>query len=323
MKSVLVTGASGFVGSALTTRLVQSGYSVVGMARHRREGCAAQTSIETDLTRPGAFDDVVVQVDCIVHLAGRAHVLGHSNESQLAVFREVNRDATICLARAALIAGVKRFVFVSSIGVNGSSTTYDPFRESSPAAPQADYAVSKWEAETELKALLSGTSMELVIVRPPLIYAADAPGNFRRLLKLVDSGVPLPLQSVTNLRSVISRDNVVAFLELCMHHPAAAGELFLIADAQAVSTPDMIRAISSGLGKPPRLFPFPLACLRVALRCLGRRAMYEQLCGSLQIDDSRARTVLGWAPQGTTVEGLRRAGLEYRALDNQASDNVN
>ncbi|MDD2090897.1 NAD-dependent epimerase/dehydratase family protein [Pseudomonas guariconensis] len=322
MKRVLVTGASGFVGAALTTRLVKSGYSVVGMARHRREGCTAQTFIETDLTCSGVFDDGLVQVDCIVHLAGRAHVLRQSNESQLAVFREVNRDATIRLARAALIAGVKRFVFVSSIGVNGSSTTYDPFRESSTAAPKADYAVSKWEAETELKVLLSDTSMELVIVRPPLIYAADAPGNFRRLLKLVDSGVPLPLQSITNLRSVISRDNAVAFLELCVHHPAAADELFLIADAQAVSTPDMIRAISSGLGKSPRLFPFPLAYLKVALHALGKRAMYEQLCCSLQIDDSKARTVLGWAPLDTTVEGLRRAGLRYRALDNQANDGV-
>lgn len=316
MMRVMVTGASGFVGSALTARLVQVGYQVVGVARHMGDSNVAHASIETDLSSPNPFPDGFAKVDCIVHLAGRAHVLGGSTESQLSVFRRANRDATIRLARAALLSGVKRFVFVSSIGVNGSSTTDKPFCEISPTAPRADYSVSKWEAEVELKVLLGGTSMELVIVRPPLIYAADAPGNFRRLLKLVESGVPLPLKSVGNLRNVISRENVVAFLELCVRHPAAAGELFLIADAQAVSTPEMVRAISSGLGRPARLFPFPLACLRIALCALGRGGIYEQLCGSLQIDISKARNVLGWVPHGTTIDGLQKAGREYRCFVN-------
>lgn len=311
----MVTGASGFVGSALTTRLVQIGYQVVGVARHMRDS-NAHTLIETDLSCPNPFPDGFAEVDCIVHLAGLAHVLGGSTESKLAAFRRANRDATIRLARTALKAGVKRFVFVSSIGVNGSSTIDDQFRETSPAAPRADYAVSKWEAETELKVLLGGTSMELVIVRPPLIYAADAPGNFRRLLKLADSGVPLPLKSVGNLRNIISRENVVAFLELCVCHPAAAGELFLIADAQSVSTPEIVSAISSGMGKSVRLFPVPLACLRVALCALGRGSIYEQLCCSLQIDISKARDVLGWIPHGTTIDGLKKAGQEYRRFVN-------
>lgn len=317
MMRVMVTGASGFVGSALTARLVQSGLSVVAVGRRRRKNCPAHTYIEADLTRACTFFHESPKVDCIVHLAGRAHILGSLNQGQLDSYREVNRDAAVRLARAALIAGVKRFIFVSSIGVNGSFTKSSPFTEQSPAAPQTDYAISKWEAEVELQHLLSDTSMELVIIRPPLIYAADAPGNFGRLLRAVDSGMPLPLKRVVNLRSVISRDNFVNFLELCVRHCSAAGELFLVKESEPVSTPDIIRAISAGLGRVPRLFSFPPRYLEVALRRLGKTSMYEQLCGSLQVDDLKARTLLGWAPKCTTYEGLYRAGVEYRMFKNE------
>lgn len=311
MTRVLVTGASGFVGSALCSALVQARYCVIGVVRQVREGVPAVTYIETDLTTPHAFAHTFPVVDCVIHLAGRAHVLNDSSEDPLAAFRAANRDATLRLARRALNAGVKRFVFVSSIGVNGSHTRYEPFREDNSVHPHAFYAISKWEAEIELKALLEGTAMELVIVRPPLIYAANAPGNFGRLLKLIGSGLPLPLKNAENLRSLISKQNFVEFLQLCIHHPNAAGELFFVADGQDISTPDMVRSICLGMDKPARLFPFPLTWLKLALLCLGKASIYEQLCGSLQVDASKARRLLGWVPSNTTLAGLQQAGRNY------------
>lgn len=317
MMRVMVTGAFGFVGSALTIRLVQSGLTVLAVGRQKRNQCLANTFVEMDLTRTSVFPDDLMKVDCIVHLAGRAHVGGTPGRRNLEIYREVNRDATISLARAALLAGVKRFIFISSIGVNGCVTDSAPFTEQSIAAPQSDYAISKWEAEVELKRLVMNTSMELVIIRPPLIYAGQAPGNFARLLKAIDMGVPLPLQSVVNSRSVVSLDNFVNFLELCIHHDSAAGELFLVQDSQSVSTPDMIRSISAGMGKVPKLVPCPSSFLQFALARLGKNMLYDQLCGSLQVDDSKARALLGWVSKYTAEEGLRRAGAQYSYMKNR------
>ncbi len=311
MKKIMITGASGFVGSALCRELVRAGHGVVAVVRRIEERLPEVTYIETDLSDPTAFVDGFPAVECIIHLAGRAHMLDDTAADPLTAFREVNRDATIRLACRALDAGVKRFVFVSSIGVNGNSTSQQAFIEDSPARPHAPYAVSKYEAEQELMALLEGKGMELVIVRPPLIYADNAPGNFGRLLKLVASGLPLPLSTVNNARSLISRRNIVDFLVLCAEHPRAAGELFLVADGEDVSTAQMIMALREGMGKRPLLFAFPVGLLRLALLMLGKAAMYEQLCGSLQVDASKAYRLLGWQSSENTLEGLRKAGREY------------
>ncbi|WP_244880944.1 NAD-dependent epimerase/dehydratase family protein [Pseudomonas taiwanensis] len=314
MKTVMVTGASGFVGAALCRELVQAGYSVVGVVRKVVEKIPLVTYLETDLVDTGAFIDHFPLVECVIHLAGRAHVLDERAEEPLTAFREANRDATIRLARRALNAGVKRFVFISSIGVNGNSTQGRPFTESSPPKPHADYAVSKLEAERELHALLKGESMELVIVRPPLIYAANAPGNFSRLLTLVSNGMPLPLASVHNARSLVSLQNVLSFLKLCIEHPAAAGELFLVADGQDVSTPEMVRSMAEGMGKRFSVVPFPVSFLRLGLAALGKSSLYEQLCGSLQVDAAKARRLLGWSPEESTRSGLEKAGRDFRFL---------
>lgn len=312
MKSVMVTGASGFVGAALCQELVRQGFSVVGAVRQAGEKVQAVTYLEADLSDPSAFTDYFPTVDCLIHLAGRAHVLSDTTADPLSAFREANRDATVRLARRALESGVKRFVFVSSIGVNGNSTTLTPFTEQSPAKPHAAYAISKYEAELELLDLLRGTEMELVIVRPPLIYADNAPGNFGRLLRLIHSGMPLPLRAVQNSRSLISLRNFIDFLTVCAKHPKAAGELFLVADGVDVSTREMIETISKGMNKSSRLFFLPLVLLQIALGMIGKGSMYEQLCGSLQVDASKARELLNWKPLESTVSGLFQAGRAYK-----------
>lgn len=312
MKSVMVTGASGFVGAALCQELVRQRFDVVGVVRRTNERVPTVTYLETDLSDPSAFSDDFPTVDCLIHLAGRAHVLNDDSSDPLSAFREVNRDATVRLARRALEAGVKRFVFVSSIGVNGNFTDQSAFTEQSPVKPHAAYAISKYEAEVQLTDLLRDTEMELVIVRPPLIYAENAPGNFGRLLRLVFSGMPLPLRSVENSRSLISRRNFVDFLILCITKPQAAGELFLVADGVDVTTREMIEAISKGMNKRSRLFVFPVVMLKRLLVLVGKKNIYEQLCGSLQVDASKARQLLGWDPIESPVLGLFEAGKGYK-----------
>ncbi|WP_258197159.1 NAD-dependent epimerase/dehydratase family protein [Pseudomonas plecoglossicida] len=312
MKRVMVTGASGFVGSALCAHLARAQYRVIGVVRRVSDPIPSVTYIEADLTHHQALSQKFPAVDCLIHLAGRAHVLVEHVKDPLAAFREVNRDATLRLAQRALDAGVKRFVFISSIGVNGNRTLSEPFREGSPVNPQAPYAVSKWETEVRLKALLEGTAMELVIVRPPLIYSEASPGNFGSFLKLIRTGVPLPFGNVTNKRSLISRLNVVEFLQVCVHHPDAAGELFLVSDGQDVSTPEMVKIISQGMRKSTNLFSLPLPWLEFALSRMGKASMYRQLCGSLQVDASKAKDLLGWVPTGTTPAGLEEVGRKFR-----------
>lgn len=311
MKKVLVTGAGGFVGASLCRALALAGYPSVGLVRSGCERVPGVAYLQADLLQDGALSNDFPQVDCIVHLAGRAHMLYDQVQDPLAAFRAVNRDATLRLATKALEAGVKRFVFVSSIGVNGNQTCSDAFDELAIAQPHADYALSKYEAEKSLQVLVEGTGMDVVIVRPPLIYGVDAPGNFARLLKLVNSGLPLPLGHIRNLRSLVSLENMVAFLIRCIEHPDAGGQLFLVADGQDVSTTQMVRHMALGMGKRPILLPVPQVVLKGCLSVIGRRSLYDQLCGSLQVDTTKARHVLGWAPTGETLVELEKVGRLY------------
>jgi nucleoside-diphosphate-sugar epimerase len=310
---VLITGATGFVGTSLVNKLSREAeFELIALMRRESDGLPASVVRVRSLgAEPFAVKPHLSGVDIVVHLAARAHVLREKSVDPLAEFRAINVDGTIDLARQAIDAGVKRFVFVSSIGVNGGQTLEQPFSEASPPAPHADYAVSKFEAEEALRELVEGTKMELVVVRPPLVYSGNAPGNFGRLMKLVASGVPLPFASLDNRRSMIALDNLVEFIALCMVHPAAANELFLISDGEEVSTANIVRYLARGMNKTPRLLSVPELLVSVAASVVGKRAMYTQLYGSLVIDSSKARSLLGWVPSLTPETALIQAGRDY------------
>lgn len=312
MKSVLVTGAAGFIGSVLCADLVAKGYSVKGLVRalpeKRIDGVEYQI---VDIERDYDGSSLCAGADVVIHLAGKAHGRGSSTEQTLDHFIASNCVATINLAKAAANAGVSRFVFLSSIGVNGSRTLGTPFNELSAPAPHAPYAVSKYQAETELVSLVEESSMELVRIRPPLVYGANAPGNFARLLRLVRGGYPLPLQRVKNQRSLVSLGNLVSFVALCVEHPQAANELFLLADGSDVSTKDLVLALSEGMGTRSRLFPAPLPLMQLGAKMLGKEALYTQLFCDLQVDSSKARDLLGWVPPESCLSQLRTVGSAY------------
>ncbi|WP_236218428.1 NAD-dependent epimerase/dehydratase family protein [Pseudomonas rhodesiae] len=313
LNKVMITGATGFVGSRLLGHLLEEGRrSVVAASRSDHVDVDPRCQV-FNLGEFGArtmWHGALVGVDCVVHLAGRAHVLSRESNA-LALFRESNTEATLNLARQAAAQGVRRFVFISSIGVNGALTTGHPFSETSVPAPHADYAISKLEAETGLMQLSKTTEMEIVIIRPPLVYAAHAPGNFHRLLKLVHSGLPLPFGRVKNSRSMIALENLVDLISVCVEHPAAANQVFLASDGVNFSTAQIIDLLARGMGQRTRLIPLPISILRVSARLLGKPGLYTQLCGSLQIDSSKTVQLLGWVPPVSAEMAMIKAGQEF------------
>ncbi|MFL1515077.1 NAD-dependent epimerase/dehydratase family protein [Pseudomonas prosekii] len=313
-QKILITGATGFIGQELLQQLIAKKHTdLTALVRSLSEELpseVAQVLISSNVNWTDA--PFPKGVTTLIHLAGRAHVLKEVSSSPLDLYRADNVEFTLDLARRALASGVKRFIFISSIGVNGPSTTNTPFDESSIPAPKADYAISKWEAELGLRNLLKGSDVELVIIRPPLVYAGHAPGNFRRLLKLVAIGLPLPLASVDNRRSMVSLRNLVDFISLCIEHPAAANETFLISDGVDLSTPQIVERLAEGMGKPISLVPMPVGLMRWGARVAGMGGAFEQLCGSLVVDSSKACNLLGWrAPLGAD-RALIEAGRDFK-----------
>ncbi|WP_256721143.1 NAD-dependent epimerase/dehydratase family protein [Pseudomonas putida] len=311
---VLVTGANGFVGSAVFARLQADASTVVTGAVRSLAGSPPTDGLLHAVGDIGAETNwaaALESVDVVIHLAARAHVLNDSSTDPLAAFRRINVDGAVALAQSAIRQGVKRFIFISSIGVNGNVTDTQPFSETSSPAPHADYARTKYEAEEALKHLCAGSAMELVIIRPPLVYAAHAPGNFKRLLKLVSSGIPMPFGSLRNQRSLVALDNLVDFIITCTRHPAAANELFLISDGEDVSTADMLRLLAQGMGKKSLLLPVPSPLLAVLATAVGKRNIHTQLCCSLQLDSSKSRALLGWTPRVDVSSALAEAGRRY------------
>lgn len=295
-------------------RLVREGACITALVRRRCSEIPEEVlQVELGDDVSGRVPRLPAGITTLVHLAGRAHVLRETSGSPIDLYRADNVDFTLALARQALAAGVKRFIFISSIGVNGAATASAPFNESSIPAPKADYAISKWEAEQGLLELLKETDMEVVIIRPPLVYAGHAPGNFRRLMRFVHTGLPLPFASVENRRSMVSLENLVDFITVCIDHPAAANEVFLISDGVDFSTPKIAMRLAEGMGKRVLLLPIPLRLMSWAARVAGREGMFDQLCGSLVIDSSKARSLLGWrAPMGGD-EALVVAGRDFKA----------
>lgn len=305
---VLITGATGFVGSALTER-VNSLYDTMVLVRTQSN---VLPSTIQQLVASNIFEaDFPENVDVIIHLAGRAHILNEQTTDPLAEFCKVNVEGTLQLARQALDKKVKRFIFMSSIGVNGSVTSQQPFTEDALPQPHADYAVSKLEAEEALKKLFAGTDIELVIIRPPLVYAAHAPGNFARLLKLVATNLPLPFTRTRNKRSFVALENLVDFIQVCIEHPNAANQTFLVADQSRISTRELVQYLKQGMGKTPYFIYIPQPLMKLGAACIGKSKLYEQLFESLEVDASKAQKLLGWTAPLSTQQAMLKAGQDY------------
>ncbi|MFK7837582.1 MAG: NAD-dependent epimerase/dehydratase family protein [Sulfitobacter sp.] len=299
-KRVLITGASGFLGRQLMAHYAQDD-AIVPIAGSRGgtspvQGCEALAY--GDLTDAPDLLDALKDVSCIVHCAGRAHVLHEENNDPLPLFMAANCDATLSLARQAAAAGVKRFVFLSSIGVNGNQTFGTPFRSTDAPKPHAPYAVSKRAAEEGLLALSAETGLEVVIIRPPLILGPDPVGNLATLAKLIGKGIPLPFGAATqNRRSLVTGRTVASLIRTCMDHPSAPGQVFLVANTPPLSLRGILTQLSRETNQSMRLIPVPVGLLRAGLRLLGRGAMDAQLFGDLEIDIAATTTTLGWTPE--------------------------
>lgn len=311
--TVLVTGANGFLGRALTDRLLADGVAVRAGLRTAPADFPAAADVR--LIPPDSNElqwrRLVAGVDAIAHCAARVHVLRETESDPLAAFRRVNVDLTMNLANAAAASGVRRFVFISSIGVLGAETFGTPFRSDTPHKPHSSYAQSKLEAETALRNLAARTGVELVIVRPPLVCGPGASGNFPRLLGLVARGIPMPFGSLENRRSLVGLDNLVDFVKTCLFHPAAPAHVQLPTDGKPISTPQLIRAIAMALGRPDRVIPFPPSLLRRGLELAGRGSLAQQLCGSLEIDGSQSAATLSWTPPGSIEAQLQKLAAAY------------
>lgn len=304
----IVTGANGFVGRALLNRLSKD-KSLEVLALSRKPFDVTSLGLTIKLISFDASDECWLEVlsagDVVIHLAGRAHVIGASAETNHDSFCEINVEATDRLARLCAKAGVRRFVYVSSIGVHGGSND-GPISENTALNPVTDYARSKLEAEIRLKQLSVELGFELVIVRPVLVYGADAPGNFRTLTKIVRLAPVLPFGLCQNRRSLISVDNLADFLYLCSSHPRAAGEEFVISDGDDVSLRMLTSSIADGLGKKVFQLPIPVSLMQLGLKVLGRGSQSDQLFGDLYVDDSKAGELLGWAaPECLKVEMMK------------------
>ena len=308
---VLVTGANGFVGGHLCPMLESSDCEVV---RGTRE-IVGNIDGRTD------WLDALRGVDAVVHLAARAHILKETAVDPLEAFREVNLAGTLNLAQQAGSCGVTRFVFISSIGVHGLLSTGGSFSVSDELIPHDPYSASKLEAEQGLRQIAEETGLELVSIRPPLMYGPGVGANFLRLMKLAASGIPLPLGSVKNRRSFVYVGNLCDLIFQCLENPAAAGEIFLVSDDHDVSTPDLLRLLATAQGKPARLFPFPVSLLKWAGRLAGRSAEIERLCGSLQVDIKHTKEMIGWEPPFEMEQGIRETvaahQVEQSAIGNK------
>ena len=305
MTRVLITGGHGFVGHTLFERLRAEGSDPLKVSRQALspgELAVGEIGLTTDWSK--AFLDCAV----VIHLAARVHVMHDTATDPLTAFRSVNVDGTLNLARQAAAAGVKRFVFISSVKVNGESTPPGrAFTEADAPNPQDAYGQSKHEAEQGLRQLSADTGIEVVIIRPPLVYGPGVKANFAALMRAVQRGWPLPLGAVHNQRSLVALDNLMDFIVTCITHPQAANQTFLVSDGQDLSTTELVRGMAQAAGVHAHLLPVPVWALQAGASLLGKGDAVQRLCGNLQVDMSKARSLLGWVPPVSVEEGLRRA----------------
>ena len=308
--TVLVTGANGFIGRALCDVLAASGRRVrqaVRMPVPSLPDAMAVGDIGADTDWRTALEGV----SGVVHLAARTHVLRETATDPLTEYRKINVSATERLARSAAAGGVRRLVFVSSVKVNGEHTEERPFTEDGAPRPEDAYGVSKWEAEQALSRIAAESGLEVVVLRPPLVYGPGVKGNFLRLINLVARGVPLPLGAIDNRRSFIYSGNLAGAIATALDASQAAGRTYLVSDGEDVSTPDLVRGLARALGVKPRLLSLPLAALGLGATLAGKRAEFARLTGSLQVDSSRIRRELGWRPSFALTQGLELTAKWY------------
>ena len=312
---VLVTGATGFVGRVLTQRLLDDGYTVRGTLlpgeSPDRLTPDVLPTVVASLGPDTSWQHALTGVDTVVHLAARVHIMDDPASDPFTEFRKVNTEGTARLAAEAARCGVKRLVFISSIKVNGEETD-TPYTEDSPAQPSDPYGISKWEAEQALRQIETKTGIEVVIVRPSLVYGPGVKANFLKMMQTIQCGIPLPFASITNQRSLLYVGNLADALATCATHPAAAGKTYLVSDGEDVSTPELISQTATALGVPARLLPFPVSLMRLAGKLTGKNGAVNRLTGSLTVDSSKIRRELGWKPPFTMEEGLRETAEWFK-----------
>ncbi len=314
----LITGGNGFVGRALISHVLASGCEVRLSLRQplRSDQIVGVETVEIgSLSLQNDWTAALRNVDRIVHLAARVHVINDNSSDPMAEFHRVNVEGTANLARQAAAAGVRRFVYLSSIKVNGGFTQKGrPFTSDDTPVPEDAYGVSKYEAEQLLRQIATETGMEVVIIRPPLVYGPGVKANFESMMRWLARGVPLPLAAVTqNRRSLVALDNLVDLIMTCLSNPAAANQTFLVSDGEDLSTAGLLRSMAAALGHPARLFYMPPSILKLGFQVVNKPGIYQRLCGSLQLDITKTRLLLGWTPPVSVDEGLIRAAQGFRA----------
>lgn len=286
-----VTGATGFVGRRLVKQLQENNYELESLGR--------LGTMYFDLLEQSSIASLKLSnIDTLIHCAARAHVMDETLSDPLAAYLQFNTESTLRLATQAAAAGVRRFVYLSSVKVLGESTRIDePFAYDSPLAPEDAYGISKARAEEGLREIAARTSMEVTIIRPPLVYGRGVKANFAAMMRLAGRNLPLPLASVRNKRSMVALDNLVDLIVTCVSHPTAGNQTFMVSDDSDVSTPELLSAMTRAYGKTPRLLPCPPSLLSLGASALGKRAVAERLLGSLQVDIEHTKQVLGWTPR--------------------------
>jgi nucleoside-diphosphate-sugar epimerase len=312
---ILVTGASGFVGSALLVHLAAQGSAV--RAAYRNDAVSAPAGVQSvsvgDLGFKQDWGAALQAVNVVVHAAARVHIMKDVAVDPLSVYRKVNVDGTLNLATQAAAEGVRRFIFLSSVKVHGESTAVgEAFRADKEPIPVDPYGISKLEAERGLQVIAAQTGMEVVIIRPPLVYGPRVRGNFAALIQAVVWGIPFPLGAINNRRSLVALDNLVDLIVTCLDHPKAGNQTFLVCDGEDLSTPDLMLRMASAMNKTAYLIPLPISLLSVIARIFGKSAALQRLCGNLQVDITETVDVLGWKPPIDVDEGLRRAVVQWR-----------
>lgn len=313
-QKILVTGASGFIGSHLLARIALDGLQPLAVLRGASSKLFADFPIVTvgDLSSTTDWSQAIEHVSVVIHAAARVHVMNDRSVDPLAEFRKVNVEGTLNLARQAAAAGIRRFIFISSVKVNGEGTPAGvPYLADAQAAPADPYGISKMEAEQGLRALAAETGMEVVIIRPTLVYGPGVKANFLNMMRWLHKGVPLPFGAIHNRRSLVALDNLADLIMTCIDHPAAANQTFLVSDGEDLSTTELLRRMAAALGKPACLLPVPSRLLETAAALLGKQALSQRLCGSLQVDIGKTRELLGWTPPVSVDEALRRTAKHF------------